>query len=89
MERQMWNDLMKLRLAARKVRAAAELESKALDEYDRAPGPDTSAVLHQAHHDELGAVQQMVACLDLLERRNPEILVAPAAVPGRERTAKR
>ena len=73
MERQTWNDLTKFRLAARKVSATAEAESKALAAFEQSPDAESAAALHQAHHEELNAVQQMIACLDLLERRNPEM----------------
>ena len=73
MKKQALDDLAKLRMNVRRVGAAASAESKAFRALDEEPGSDALAALHQAHHAELDAIQQMLMSLDLFERRNPEI----------------
>ena len=73
MKQQALDDLAKLRMTVRRVGAAASAESKAFRALDEMPGSEALAALHQAHHAELDAIQQMLMSLDLFERRNPEV----------------
>ncbi len=83
MKKQALDDLAKLRMTVRRVGAAASAESKAFRVLDETPGSEALAALHQAHHAELDAIQQMLMSLDLFERRNPE-LWTPADETDRE-----
>jgi len=81
MDEHVEKDLHLLKRSVQRLLTAASVESRALENAQRDCNDQTIGLLHQAHLDELDAMQALATCMHLLERRPGPISSALKEVP--------